>query len=209
VGPWRRWLDLDELARVPQDGDTEQGAGHVVAAEEASHLLPGGDQVAAIAAGHVDGRLDDIPITAPDSSRTVRKLARAWRICMLTFPGATTCPCSSSGQAPAVKTRSPWLALAAQAYGAPGKSRVLRMRLTVMPTESPPRHAATAAARKLVADRYGSTSAGMLPEPICTPGYRWAASESDPVDNCVTWIRPIRLVACTPYSSASLLTVSI
>lgn len=34
-------------------------------AEEASHLIPGGDQVAAITAGDVDGRLEDIPDGRP------------------------------------------------------------------------------------------------------------------------------------------------
>jgi hypothetical protein len=37
----------------------------------------------------------------------------AWRICALTSAGAMTCPCSSSRQAPAVKIRSGWWALAA------------------------------------------------------------------------------------------------
>jgi hypothetical protein len=46
------------MARVAHDGDPEQGAGRVVAAEEAGYLIPGGHQVIAIAAGYVDGRLE-------------------------------------------------------------------------------------------------------------------------------------------------------
>jgi len=61
----RDGLDLDELARVAEDSYAEQRARRVVIAEEAGYLIPGGDQVTAIAAGDVHGRLKHIADRRP------------------------------------------------------------------------------------------------------------------------------------------------
>jgi hypothetical protein len=106
-------LDLDKLAWVAKDSYAEQCARHVVTGEETCYLIPGGDQVTTIAAGDVDGRLQHIRDDRPDSSRAIRRFCRACRIWALTSPRATTCPCSSSGQAPAEKIRTPWAAAVA------------------------------------------------------------------------------------------------
>ena len=54
-------LDLDQLAWVAQDRNAEQRARHVVIGEDGGDLVPGGDQIAAVAAGDVDGGLEHVP----------------------------------------------------------------------------------------------------------------------------------------------------
>jgi hypothetical protein len=47
LGPWRDRdrLDRDQLVRVAEDGDAEQGAGRVVIAEAGGDLVPGDYQI--------------------------------------------------------------------------------------------------------------------------------------------------------------------
>jgi hypothetical protein len=53
-------LDLDELAGVPEDGDTKQRARRVMISERRPDDIPGGHQVAAIAGRDIDRRLQHV-----------------------------------------------------------------------------------------------------------------------------------------------------
>jgi hypothetical protein len=53
-------LDLYELSRVAEHRHPDESARRVVTTKVRPHDVPGGDQVSAVAAGHVNGRLHDI-----------------------------------------------------------------------------------------------------------------------------------------------------
>ncbi len=73
----RDGLDLDELPWVAEDSYAEQCARHVVIAEETGYLVPGGDQVTAIAARDVDGRLQHIQDRRPFGAGKLSFASRA------------------------------------------------------------------------------------------------------------------------------------
>lgn len=52
-------FDFDELARITECGDPEQGARGVVVAERGTDDVPGRDQVGPVIGGHVNRRLED------------------------------------------------------------------------------------------------------------------------------------------------------